>query len=30
VPGFGEKAGKPIALHADVDMTTFTSSTGVG
>jgi 4-(gamma-glutamylamino)butanal dehydrogenase len=30
VPGCDEKAGKPIALHADVDMTTFAGSTGVG
>ena len=30
VPGFGEKAGKPLALHGDVDMITFTGSTEVG
>ncbi len=30
VPGFGEKAGKPLALHPDVDMVTFTGSTEVG
>ena len=30
VPGFGEKAGKPLALHADVDMISFTGSTEVG
>ena len=30
VPGFGEKAGKPLALHADVDMIAFTGSTEVG
>ena len=24
VPGFGEKAGKPLALHPDVDMIAFT------
>jgi 4-(gamma-glutamylamino)butanal dehydrogenase len=30
VPGFGEEAGKPLALHADVDMVTFTGSTEVG
>ncbi|HKN28901.1 MAG TPA: aldehyde dehydrogenase [Roseiarcus sp.] len=30
VPGFGEKAGKPIALHPDVDMIAFTGSTEVG
>ncbi len=29
-PGFGEKAGKPLALHADVDMISFTGSTEVG
>ena len=30
VPGFGEKAGKPLALHPDVDMVAFTGSTEVG
>ena len=30
VPGFGEEAGKPLALHPDVDMITFTGSTQVG
>jgi len=30
VPGFGESAGKPLALHPDVDMVTFTGSTEVG
>ena len=30
VPGFGEKAGKPLALHSDVDMISFTGSTEVG
>jgi len=30
VPGFGEEAGKPLALHGDVDMVTFTGSTEVG
>jgi gamma-glutamyl-gamma-aminobutyraldehyde dehydrogenase len=30
VPGFGEKAGKPLALHMDVDIVTFTGSTEVG
>jgi gamma-glutamyl-gamma-aminobutyraldehyde dehydrogenase len=30
VPGFGEKAGKPLALHPDVDMVSFTGSTEVG
>lgn len=30
VPGFGEKAGKPLALHGDVDMISFTGSTEVG
>jgi len=30
VPGFGEQAGKPLALHPDVDMVTFTGSTEVG
>ena len=30
VPGFGERAGKPLALHADVDMISFTGSTEVG
>jgi 4-(gamma-glutamylamino)butanal dehydrogenase len=30
VPGFGERAGKPLALHPDVDMVSFTGSTEVG
>jgi gamma-glutamyl-gamma-aminobutyraldehyde dehydrogenase len=30
VPGFGEKAGKALALHEDVDMVSFTGSTEVG
>jgi 4-(gamma-glutamylamino)butanal dehydrogenase len=30
VPGFGEKAGKPLAQHMDVDMIGFTGSTEVG
>ena len=30
VPGFGEEAGKALALHLDVDMVTFTGSTEVG
>ena len=30
VPGFSEKAGKPMALHPDVDMIAFTGSTEVG
>jgi gamma-glutamyl-gamma-aminobutyraldehyde dehydrogenase len=30
VPGFGESAGRPLALHGDVDMVTFTGSTEVG
>ncbi|MDQ0467671.1 aldehyde dehydrogenase family protein [Labrys wisconsinensis] len=30
VPGFGETAGKPLALHGDVDMIAFTGSTEVG
>ena len=30
VPGFGEKAGKPLALSPDVDMVSFTGSTEVG
>jgi 4-(gamma-glutamylamino)butanal dehydrogenase len=30
VTGFGETAGKPLALHADVDMIAFTGSTEVG
>ena len=30
VPGFGEGAGAPLALHPDVDMVTFTGSTEVG
>jgi acyl-CoA reductase-like NAD-dependent aldehyde dehydrogenase len=29
-PGFGEEAGKPLALHGDVDMVSFTGSTEVG
>jgi acyl-CoA reductase-like NAD-dependent aldehyde dehydrogenase len=30
VPGFGEEAGKALALHRDVDLITFTGSTEVG
>ena len=30
VPGFGEEAGQPLALHGDVDMISFTGSTEVG
>jgi gamma-glutamyl-gamma-aminobutyraldehyde dehydrogenase len=30
VPGFGEEAGKALALHPDVDMISFTGSTEVG
>jgi acyl-CoA reductase-like NAD-dependent aldehyde dehydrogenase len=30
VPGYGEEAGKALALHADVDMVSFTGSTEVG
>jgi gamma-glutamyl-gamma-aminobutyraldehyde dehydrogenase len=30
LPGFGEEAGKPLALHPDVDMISFTGSTEVG
>src|ERR1700684_3396101 len=30
VPGFGETAGKPLALHPDVDLIAFTGSTEVG
>ncbi len=30
MPGFGETAGKPLALHPDVDMIAFTGSTEVG
>ncbi len=30
VPGFGEEAGKALALHPDVDMVAFTGSTEVG
>lgn len=30
VPGLGESVGKPLALHMDVDMLTFTGSTIVG
>ena len=30
VPGFGDKAGKALALHGDVDMVSFTGSTEVG
>jgi gamma-glutamyl-gamma-aminobutyraldehyde dehydrogenase len=29
-PGFGEKTGKPLALHMGVDMIAFTGSTEVG
>src|SRR5579859_5350244 len=30
VPGFGEESGKPLGLHPDVDMVSFTGSTEVG
>ena len=30
VPGYGEEAGRPLALHPDVDMVSFTGSTEVG
>ena len=30
LPGFGEAAGRPLALHPDVDMVSFTGSTEVG
>jgi acyl-CoA reductase-like NAD-dependent aldehyde dehydrogenase len=30
VPGYGEEAGQALALHADVDMVSFTGSTEVG
>jgi acyl-CoA reductase-like NAD-dependent aldehyde dehydrogenase len=30
LPGFGEEAGKSLALHPDVDLITFTGSTEVG
>jgi len=30
VPGFGEEAGRALALHGDVDMVSFTGSTEVG
>ena len=30
VPGFGETVGRPLALHGDVDMVSFTGSTEVG
>ncbi|HKD55562.1 MAG TPA: aldehyde dehydrogenase [Steroidobacteraceae bacterium] len=30
VPGYGEEAGKALALHPDVDLITFTGSTEVG
>ena len=30
VTGYGEEAGKPLALHPDVDMISFTGSTEVG
>lgn len=30
VTGYGEEAGKPLALHMDVDMIVFTGSTEVG
>ena len=30
IPGFGEQAGTPLAMHMDVDCIAFTGSTGVG
>jgi 4-guanidinobutyraldehyde dehydrogenase / NAD-dependent aldehyde dehydrogenase len=30
LPGFGQEAGEPLALHMDVDGLVFTGSTGVG
>ena len=30
IPGYGEEAGKALALHPDVDLITFTGSTEVG
>ncbi|MFI4895320.1 MAG: aldehyde dehydrogenase [Steroidobacterales bacterium] len=30
IPGYGEEAGKALALHGDVDMVSFTGSTEVG
>jgi 4-guanidinobutyraldehyde dehydrogenase/NAD-dependent aldehyde dehydrogenase len=30
VPGFGDKAGEPLALHMDVDCIAFTGSTRIG
>ena len=30
LPGFGEAVGRPLALHDDVDMVSFTGSTEVG
>ncbi|MGI3899275.1 MAG: aldehyde dehydrogenase [Janthinobacterium lividum] len=30
LPGFGESVGRPLALHNDVDMVSFTGSTEVG
>ncbi|HYN55162.1 MAG TPA: aldehyde dehydrogenase [Methylotenera sp.] len=30
VPGFGEQAGTPLAMHMEVDCIAFTGSTGVG
>jgi 4-(gamma-glutamylamino)butanal dehydrogenase len=30
VPGFGEQAGRPLGLHPNVDMVSFTGSTEVG
>ena len=30
IPGFGERAGTPLAMHMDVDCIAFTGSTGVG
>jgi 4-(gamma-glutamylamino)butanal dehydrogenase len=30
VPGYGEEAGKALALHGDVDLVSFTGSTEVG
>jgi 4-guanidinobutyraldehyde dehydrogenase/NAD-dependent aldehyde dehydrogenase len=30
LPGFGDKTGKPLALHEDVDCLAFTGSTAIG